>query len=129
MLLLKKDEAYRVKLPFPPSGNTNLRFGKGGRAYTPTHILMYREKIKKLINSTFKDSLLKVKVEFYPPNQRKRDIDNHLKVLLDSLMHAKLFEDDSQIKELFCYMHDLERKDCGNHCIVTAKYLLRENNK
>lgn len=35
-----------------------------------------------------------------PPDQRKRDLDNLLKPLLDALQHAGLYEDDSQIDRL-----------------------------
>lgn len=36
-------------------------------------------------------------IEAYPPDKRKRDIDNIIKSLMDSLQHAGLFEDDNQI--------------------------------
>lgn len=45
--------------------------------------------------------------EFYPPDRRRRDLDNvGGKVLLDSLQAAGLFDDDSQIKELHLLMLD-----------------------
>jgi len=44
--------------------------------------------------------------EFYPPDARRRDLDNVLKCTLDSLVHAGLMDDDSQIKEISIRMHE-----------------------
>ena len=35
-----------------------------------------------------------------PPDRRRRDLDNILKALLDSIVHAGVIEDDSQIDEI-----------------------------
>jgi crossover junction endodeoxyribonuclease RusA len=40
---------------------------------------------------------------FYPPDRRKRDLDNHLKALLDSCTLSGLWEDDSLIDQLTLY--------------------------
>lgn len=42
----------------------------------------------------------KVYVYLYPPDNRRRDVDNSLKVLLDSLVRAQVIYDDSQITRL-----------------------------
>ncbi len=36
----------------------------------------------------------------YPPDRRRRDLDNLLKVTIDSIESAGLFDDDSQIDDL-----------------------------
>jgi crossover junction endodeoxyribonuclease RusA len=41
-----------------------------------------------------------VDVELRPPTRAKRDLDNYLKALFDSLTHAEVWVDDSQIDEL-----------------------------
>jgi crossover junction endodeoxyribonuclease RusA len=46
---------------------------------------------------------LRVEIEAFPPDKRKRDLDNVLKSLLDSLTHAGVWEDDSQIEDLRIY--------------------------
>jgi crossover junction endodeoxyribonuclease RusA len=46
---------------------------------------------------------LKVEIEAWRPDKRKRDLDNLLKAVLDSLAHAGVFEDDSQIVDLRIY--------------------------
>jgi crossover junction endodeoxyribonuclease RusA len=43
---------------------------------------------------------LRVEIEVFPPDKRKRDIDNLLKSLLDSLTHAQVWKDDNQISDL-----------------------------
>jgi len=48
-----------------------------------------------------------IKAEFYPPDRRRRDLDNvGGKALLDSLVYAGIMEDDSQVKELHLRMLD-----------------------
>lgn len=49
---------------------------------------------------------LSVEVEVYPPDRRRRDLDNVCKAALDSLQHAGVYKDDSQIDSLL-----LKRKD------------------
>lgn len=43
---------------------------------------------------------LAVRIEAYPPDRRKRDLDNLTKCLLDSLSHAGAYADDEQIDDL-----------------------------
>jgi crossover junction endodeoxyribonuclease RusA len=47
---------------------------------------------------------LALTVHLYPPDRRRRDADNCLKCLQDSLVHAGALRDDSQIKVLHVEM-------------------------
>jgi crossover junction endodeoxyribonuclease RusA len=49
---------------------------------------------------------LEVNVDVFPPDRRKRDLDNLLKICLDALQEASLFKNDSQIDKL-----TIERRD------------------
>ena len=46
---------------------------------------------------------LRVVIEAYRPDKRRRDLDNLLKATLDGLAHAGVYEDDSQIVDLRIY--------------------------
>ena len=46
-----------------------------------------------------------VSYEFFPPDNRRRDFDNLLKCLNDSMQKARLIKDDSQIKSGEFYFH------------------------
>lgn len=43
---------------------------------------------------------LRVSITAYPPDRRRRDLDNVLKAALDAMTHACLWVDDSQIADL-----------------------------
>jgi len=43
---------------------------------------------------------LSVWIDVYPPDRRKRDLDNMPKAILDSLTHAGVWGDDSQVDDL-----------------------------
>jgi len=54
------------------------------------------------------DKRLRVVIECFPPDRRRRDLDNLGKSCLDSLQHAKIFVDDNQIDDLrFIRMPDM----------------------
>ena len=64
---------------------------------------------------------LRVSAEFYPPDARRRDLDNvGGKALLDSLQAAGLFEDDSQIKEIHLWMREPMPTGLVNVCLEGA---------
>ncbi len=43
---------------------------------------------------------LRIELLIYPPDLRKRDLDNICKAILDSLQHAGIFDDDFKIWQL-----------------------------
>jgi len=57
----------------------------------------------KLQQARHFDGLLRVTIEAWRPDKRRRDLDNLLKATLDSLAHAGVYDDDSQIVDLRIY--------------------------
>ena len=64
--------------------------------------------------------MLAVKVRAYPPDRRKRDIDNIQKPLLDALEKGKAFYNDCQIKHLTTVMLEPVR---GGKTVVTIRIM------
>jgi crossover junction endodeoxyribonuclease RusA len=99
---------YEFLLSWPPSVNTYWRFprmgvasrpliSKEGRAWRKSvaqWVMINRQKLKLRGPMTGR---LAVFVAAYPPDRRRRDLDNLLKATLDALQHAGVYLDDEQI--------------------------------
>ena len=96
-----------LSLPFPPSINTYWGF-HGHRRFLTKKANVFKELAASAVKQhpSFGGQLLSISLDFYPPDRRKRDIDNPVKPLLDALVCAGLFDDDSQIKEMSLKMHE-----------------------
>lgn len=90
-----------LTLPWPVSINRYLRRA-GVRMHTTHEAKAYRRDVGWLAKQQpgFGTARLKVLIHASPPDRRRRDLDNVQKVLIDALMHAGLFTDDSQIDDL-----------------------------
>jgi crossover junction endodeoxyribonuclease RusA len=95
-------DGIALQLPYPPSVNRYWR-----RAGTHMHISTagrkYRQAICDLLGGRLAAPLagpLRLEAHAYPPDRRRRDVDNIAKALLDALQHAGIYEDDSQIYRL-----------------------------
>lgn len=92
-----------IKLPWPPSANTYWR-RNGGRYFISKAGMDFRASVLSCCwdykGSYPKDIKLQVLIEAYPPDKRRRDLDNILKGLLDALQFATVYQDDSQIDKL-----------------------------
>jgi len=99
-------EMIEMTLPWPPSVNTYWR-NFDGRMIISARGRDYRETVgdqmtlQKMVKH-FKGQL-KVEIEAFRPDKRRRDLDNLLKATLDGLAHAGVYEDDSQIVDLHIY--------------------------
>lgn len=92
-------------LPWPPSTNTYWRHPSKG-ALAGRHLISevgrnYRATVQAELHVAAKikkplTGRLVIEIKASPPDKRRRDLDNILKALLDSITHAGLIEDDSQ---------------------------------
>lgn len=92
-------------LPWPPSTNTYWRHPTKG-ALAGRHLISvvgrsYRATVQAQLHFVTKfnkplTGRLGIEIKAAPPDQRRRDLDNILKALLDSITHAGVIEDDSQ---------------------------------
>ena len=93
-----------VELPWPPSVNKYWR-RNGSRYFISKEGQRFKRDVGFLCSrykGMFIDKQrLSISIAAYPPDKRRRDLDNILKVLFDSLEAIGVFEDDSQIDEIF----------------------------
>lgn len=97
-----------LELPMPPSANRYWRYVNGkvlkskqARDYIKIiGDLWMVYKAQKKAKAFGKDQRLQIYIQVFPPNRIRRDLDNLLKVLMDSLEHAGLFTNDEQIDDI-----------------------------
>lgn len=92
-----------ITLPWPPSVNHYWRH-VGHKVLISREGRQYRTAVAKYLTDQraqgWGGALLEVQIDAYPPDLRRRDLDNLLKSVLDSLCHGGMYDDDSQIVEL-----------------------------
>ena len=98
----------RLELPHPPTLNTYYRNITDTRGHPRTLLSKKARDYRKEVNARVWEAgrpkhgknRLHVVISIHPPDRRRRDIDNLTKSVLDSLEHANVFDDDSQVDEL-----------------------------
>lgn len=94
--------SYSLTLPLSPTINTY--YGSAGnRRYIKPAGVAFRQEVALLVRLQKLPKLtgkLWISMRVCPRDKRVQDIDNRAKALLDALMHAGLFEDDSQVDYL-----------------------------
>jgi len=98
-----------LALPWPPSVNRYWRTFQG-RMIISADGRTYRKAVadQVLIQRGAKHyaNKMRVEIEAYRPDNRRRDLDNLLKAVLDACTHAGVWEDDSNIVDLRIYWAD-----------------------
>ncbi|WP_313129497.1 RusA family crossover junction endodeoxyribonuclease [Pseudescherichia vulneris] len=120
----------KLVLPFPPSVNTYWRapnkgplkgrhlISAAGRKYQSAACVAIVEQLRRLPKPS--RELAAVKIILFPPDARRRDIDNYNKALFDALTHAGVWEDDSQVKRMLVEWGPVTKK--GRVEITISKY-------
>mgnify|MGYP000256078139 CR=1 FL=1 len=107
-----------LTLPYPPSINNYYGYVRG-RVYIKKPGKVYRRAVWAYVKKEGFPMLhgpLELMQQIYPPDRKRRDIDNINKCLLDALQHADIMADDSQIKTMHQYMREPVK---GGRVIVT----------
>ena len=125
----------RLELPYPPTINHYYGRARNGRLYIKKRGREYRECVWMRVRaSTNKIDVsllpltgrLSVTLQIFPPDRRKRDIDNVQKALLDALEKAGVYKNDNQIKDLHSRMHIYDPTEGLRGVIVTVREYLVE---
>lgn len=88
-----------LELPFPPSVNHYYR-RVGPRTLISREGRMYRDRVAVLLMSLGVRPMhgpIVMQVDVFPPDNRRRDLDNLQKSLWDALQKGGAYHDDSQI--------------------------------
>lgn len=93
-------------LPYPPTINHYYKRQKNGAVYIGMKGRTYRNAVA--VNFHRCDPIegkVKIHIDVYPPDKRRRDLDNINKCLLDSIQCAGIIKDDYDIDELSMKRH------------------------
>lgn len=96
-----------LELPYPPSINHYWR-RVGPRTLISREGRRFRQRVMAILAALGIRPVhgrLAVHIDVFPPDGRRRDIDNCLKSLLDALQHGGAYADDSQITVLCATKH------------------------
>lgn len=103
----KYKPSFILKLPYPPTINSYYGTTRQGQRFIGAKGTAYRKEVVEILRgipeasgTLAEDKRLQVWVEMHVPDRRKRDVDNILKCLLDSLTHANVWDDDGQIDDI-----------------------------
>lgn len=94
------NQNIRLSLPYPPSVNSYWR-ANGHRRYISKEGVEFTKAVDLIVKQngakSFEDRRVAMSVMIHPRSKRKFDLDNTLKAILDALMKADMYNDDSQI--------------------------------
>lgn len=100
----------KLTLPFPPTVNTYYRSPDRGALKGKHLISEMGRKFKKNVYASVVQQYggipkpvnvnVEVNIVLFPPDNRRRDLDNYNKALFDALTNARVWEDDSQVKRM-----------------------------
>lgn len=92
-----------IVTPYPPTVNHYYGNGRNGAKFIKPQGKAYRLATKQYVELhkiCAPQGRLQVAIQVYPPDKRRRDLDNCAKAALDALQHAGVYADDCLIDDL-----------------------------
>lgn len=105
--------------PLPMGGWAKIVRTRAGRIYRDEVSAAVKRVLRTMPLEPIFTTPVRMDLELRAPDSRQRDIDNTLKSLQDSLMHAGVLKDDSLIHELTARWGKQKHPGCAI-CIITA---------
>lgn len=123
-----------IALPFPPSTNhywRSIPLGKFVKVTISKEGREYADAVARLVaaqNIRTIEGQLFARYDLYPPDNRRRDLDNFdSKAVNDALVKAGVLEDDSQIRGKVSWFHEVQPERKGLIVVQLARLdLVRE---
>lgn len=114
-----------IVLPYPPvTGNHMWKHAKG-KHYLVKEAREFYVLVGQAVRAQGANintpELLRAHVQLYPPDKRRRDMDNAWKVIGDALTKAQVWQDDSQIRSKL--IEWAEPMKGGKVVIALARYV------
>lgn len=112
---------FNLTLPYPPSANRYWRHNRG-RNHISREAMGYIAQVKEVARGhprSFPVDPHTVCLAAYAPDARRRDIDNIIKVPLDALTRAGVWDDDHLVRQVTAFWADIDRDD--PRLLVTIK--------
>ncbi len=100
-------------LPWPPTVNSYYKVTRNGQRYLDKKVRWFRAQVLEAISEqcpglTLDESLF-MEVYLFPPDKRKRDLDNYMKGLLDAITEAELWTDDVLVDQLHIFRGEVTK--------------------
>jgi crossover junction endodeoxyribonuclease RusA len=123
-----------LHLPWPPTVNSYYKHTRDGHRYLDAKVREFRSAVSDTVHEQIAempplDEPLFMEVYLYPPDKRKRDLDNYMKGLLDALTEAGLWMDDSLINQLFIYRGEVVKQGSVRIEIAESGPILQLDNQ
>lgn len=108
------DNDVVLYLPWPPTINSYYKVTQSGQRYLDKKVRVFRDHVLSCLeeqcpNLPKLEEPVFMEVYLFPPDRRKRDLDNYMKGLLDALTQAGLWIDDSLVDQLHIYRGEVIR--------------------
>lgn len=110
---------YEFYIPFPPSVNNYYVKTQRG-VFISSKGKKFREQVAEAILQQvpgvhIEDPVL-VEIVLFPPDNRRRDIDNYLKSMMDAITQTGFWTDDCLVDQLFVYRGEVSSKN--GHVVI-----------